>query len=253
MASTLRIIGSSPAVPRPNRANSCYLIRSEDATLVLELGSGALAKLLAVQDLRSIDALLISHMHADHFFDLVPLRYALKYEVERSQPLPVRLPSGGVKALRSVVSPFARYGSFFDGLMHVKEYSATEELQIGGAIVTFAKTRHYIQGYAMRVQLRDGVVAFSSDTAPTQSVIELARDADTFLCECGLGATGTESGRRGHSNAREAGEMATAAAVRRLVLTHYGASDESVELEKAARTTFSGPITVADDGLLLPV
>ncbi len=249
MACELRIVGSSAAVPRPNRANSCYLVRSTDTTIVLELGSGSLSKLLGVQDLASIDAVFISHMHADHFFDLVPLRYALKYQIERGTPLPVLLPPGGIRQLRTVVSPFAKSGSFFDGLIALDEYAPENDYRIGEASIAFAKTRHYIAAYAMRVQLEDSVIAFSSDTAPEQRVIDLARNADIFLCECGLGAAGGETGRRGHSNAREAGDMASHARAKHLVLTHYNAPDDSDELERNARRAFSGTITVADDGM----
>jgi ribonuclease BN (tRNA processing enzyme) len=251
--SSLYIVGSSPAVPRPNRANSAYLIRSEKLNLALELGSGALSKLLAVQDLVSLHAILISHMHADHFFDIVPLRYALKYEVQRASPLPVFVPPGGLKKMRTVVSPFARDHSFFDGTMTVTEYDPDESLRLRGARVTFAKSRHYIEAYAMRVKLSEGTIVFSSDTAPNQNVVELARNADLFLCECGLGAAGQERGRRGHSNAEEAGAMAQAAGVKHLVLTHYAASQRPADLKRAAATTFRGKITVADDGLEIPL
>jgi len=250
MASELVIVGSSAAVPRPNRANSCYLIRNADTHIVLELGSGSFSKLLSVQDVASIDALFISHMHADHFFDLVPLRYALKYEIERSTLLPVFLPPGGIKQLRSVVSPFAKRGSFFEGMIALDEYAPDGEYRIAGATLTFAKTRHYIAAYAMRVQLEDATIAFSSDTAPEQRVVDLAQSADVFLCECGLGAQGAETGKRGHLNAREAGELASRARITHLVLTHYHASADPADLDRAARTAFSGRISVADDGIV---
>lgn len=253
MSSSLYVVGSSAAVPRPNRANSSYLIHSKNLTLALELGSGALAKLLAVQDVNALDALLVSHMHADHFFDIVPLRYALKYEIRRASPLPVFLPPGGLKKIRTVVSPFARGRSFFDGTMDVSEYAPASELRINGAGISFAKTRHYIDAYAMRIQLGDGTIVFSADTAPTQRVVDLARGADIFLCESGLGAAGEERGRRGHSNAKEAGATAQAAGVKHLVLTHYSASEEPADLERAARASFSGNVTVADDGMEISI
>jgi len=253
VSSSLYVAGSSSAVPRPNRANSSYLVRSRDLTLALDLGSGALAKLLAVQDVTALGALIVSHMHADHFFDIVPLRYALKYEMKRTSLLPVFLPPGGQKKLRTVVSPFARGRSFFEGTMDVAEYAPASELHINGAGISFAKTRHYIDAYAMRIQLGDGTVVFSADTAPTQNVIDLARDADIFLCETGLGAAGEERGRRGHSNAKEAGAMAQAAGVKHLVLTHYSASERPADLERAARASFSGNVTIADDGMEISI
>jgi ribonuclease BN (tRNA processing enzyme) len=251
--SALHVVGSSSAVPRPNRANSAYVIRSAGVTLGLELGSGALSKLFMVVDLRRLDALLISHMHADHFLDIVPLRYALKYQVTRRSPLPIFLPPGGRRALSSVVSPFAAGASFFRGVIELHEYNPAKMLDLASARVTFAKTRHYIDAYAMRIALRDGTIAFSSDTAPCRQVTDLAREADIFLCECGLGAKGTETGRRGHSNATESATMAQQAGVKHLVLTHYSQSERAQALHKCARQAFTGRISVADDGALYPL
>jgi ribonuclease BN (tRNA processing enzyme) len=252
-SSTLYIAGSSAAVPRPNRANSGYLIKSGTTALALELGSGALARLLSTFDVAALDALLVSHMHADHFFDIVPMRYALKYEIRRAAPLSVFLPPGGLEKLHTVVSPLEQDGSFFNGIMHLAEYAPHSQLDIGDAEITFARTRHYIDAYAMRVQLPDGVLVFSSDTAPTQSVVDIARDADLFLCECGLGALKQERDPRGHSNAKEAGAMAQSARVKHLVLTHYSSSVTPEELASAARSSFGGQITIADDGMEVPI
>lgn len=251
--SRLHIVGSSSAVPRPNRANSAYVVRSAGVTLGLELGSGALAKLLTVVDLRRLDALVISHMHADHFLDIVPLRYALKYQVHRRLPLPVFLPPGGRAALSRVVSPFAAAGTFFRGVVELHEYNPAKELELRSARIAFAKTRHYIDAYAMRITLRDGTIAFSSDTAPCRQVSDLACQADIFLCECGLGANGRETGRRGHCNAAESATMAKEAGVKHLVLTHYSESERPQELYRHARGVFTGSISVADDGAVYPV
>jgi ribonuclease BN (tRNA processing enzyme) len=158
-----------------------------------------------------------------------------------------------MRKLHSVVSSFARGGSFFDGTMKLSEYVPDHMLRVSGARIAFAKTRHYIDGYAMRLELSDGVIVFSSDTAPAETVAELARGADIFLCECGLGARGVEQGRRGHLNAAEAGAMAQAAGAKHLVLTHYSASQRPSDLKRAAKSTFSGKITVADDGMEIPL
>ena len=66
-------------MPRPGGASSSYLVRSDATAVLLDFGTGAFANLLLVLDPSRVDAIVVSHMHADHFFDLVPLRYALKY------------------------------------------------------------------------------------------------------------------------------------------------------------------------------
>lgn len=248
---SLYVAGSSSAVPRPGRANSGYLLRTPRAAIALEFGSGSFAKLRCVIDAANeLDAVVVSHMHADHFFDLIPLRYALRYEANRPARLPVYLPPGGKKVLQHVARAISDSPDFFGGVMDLQEYDAREHLEFTGCTLTFAPARHYIRAYAVRAETPGGVLAFSADTAPCEDVALLAADADIFLCEAALGSAGTESSDdRGHCNAAEAGELAAASRARRLVLTHYGANDEPQALLAAASRTFGGATSVADDGL----
>jgi ribonuclease BN (tRNA processing enzyme) len=188
-------------------------------------------------------------MHADHFFDLVPLRYALRYEMKRSKPLPVYLPPGGIRIARTIGRPLNEDTDFYDGVLDLREYSAEETLRTGGYTVRFAPTVHYIPAYAMRIEIGAIVFGYSADTAPCDAVPQLVREADVFLCESALGASGSERGRRGHLNAREAGELARRANVRHLLLTHYSAKADAGALRAAAARAYDGRITVADDGM----
>ncbi len=253
MSARLFIAGSSSAVPRPGRANSGYLLQTSSCALGVDLGSGALSRLREAIDIENISAVVISHMHADHFIDLIPLRYALRYEVHRLKPLPVYVPPGAIDILARVVRPLTEADNFFGGVFDLREYAPDESLRIADCSVRFAKTVHYIPAYAMRIETPDGVLGFSADTAPCAAVPKLVRGAEVFLCEAALGPRGHENGKRGHLNAQEAGEMAASADVRHLLLTHYGATAPPVELHDAAAASFKGPITIADDGLEIPL
>jgi ribonuclease BN (tRNA processing enzyme) len=200
-------------------------------------------------DIDDLSGVVISHMHADHFFDLVPLRYALRYEVSRKQPLPVYVPPGAMRILAEIAHPLKETDDFFDGVFELREYDPGQPLSIGECVMRFAPTVHYIPAYAMRIETPDGIAGYSADTAPCDAVPQLVREADLFLCEAALGASGRENGERGHMNAREAGEMARRAGARHLILTHYSSSASPVDLRDAAAQAFSGPITVADDGV----
>jgi ribonuclease BN (tRNA processing enzyme) len=249
------VVGSSCAIPRPGRACSAYMIEDEGAAFVLDFGSGAYASLRQHLDHDQIDAIVISHMHADHFLDLVTLRYAVRYGRHRSAPLPLWMPPGGIKALRSMVGIFAAEGreDFFDDAFALAEYDPNASLPIGSGRLTFAKTTHFIPAFAMRYESDAGTVTYSADTAPDQAVIALATHSDVFLCEATLADAQTESGQRGHCTAAQAGEMAQAAQVRCLVLTHYADDVSAVALERAARSTFSGNIIVGDDHQVLTI
>jgi ribonuclease BN (tRNA processing enzyme) len=251
----LVVVGSSSAAPRPGRACSSYLLRTANAAVVLDLGNGALGKLQLAIDYRRLDAVVVSHLHADHFLDVIPLRFALK----RRPPLhggrlPLWLPPGGAQILHQLCSMLTRSdeAAFLDEVFLVHEYDPARRLQIGDARLTFAQARHYIPAYAIRTESDGASIVYSADTAPCGTVVELAGDASLFLCEATLGL-GSEEEPRGHSSAYEAAEMAESAGAERLMLTHYSAADSADALVAAARERFEGPVLAADDGLELSV
>lgn len=252
----VRVVGSSASVPRPGRACTCQLIRTREAKILIDLGSGAFANLREVIDYPDIDAVVITHMHADHFLDLIPLRYGLKYgPLLRENRMPLWLPPGGEVQLRSLTATFSREGptDFLDEVFDVREYDPNGELYVGNVTLTFAKTVHYIDAYAVRAE-RDGAsVVYSSDTAPCKEVEELARGCNLFLCEAALGLATEPGPVRGHLSAVEAGQMAQNAGAHRLLITHYGSEFAADELADAARSVYHGPTAAADDGTELAV
>lgn len=245
----LYIAGSSSAVPRPGRANSGYLLRSGGQTLAIDFGTGVFARLRERLEPTQLDAIVISHMHADHFLDLIPLRYALRYEMRRKEPLPVYLPPGGIAIAQIIGNPLKETADFYEGVLELREYAPAAVLEIGACRFAFAPTVHYVPAYAMRVETAEAVFAYSADTAPCDAVPRLIREADIFLCEAALGPSGKENGQRGHLNAAEAGEMAHRAGAKHLVLTHYSAKARPADLQEAASRVFHGEITIADDGM----
>ncbi|MBV9233811.1 MAG: MBL fold metallo-hydrolase [Candidatus Eremiobacteraeota bacterium] len=246
----LQVVGSSPAMPRPGGANSCYLVRAPGSAVVLDIGSGAAGKLQCAAEYAAVDAILISHMHPDHFFDLVALRHGLKYgERTRTDPMPLWLPPGGIEVLSTLSTLISEGGrrSFFDDAYVIHEYEPAVPLFVGQLRITFARTQHFVSAYAIRVEHNGKTLTYSADTAPCDSVVEHARGADLFLCEAALGLD-SEQGERGHCNAYEAGEMASRAGARRLALTHYPARFSPPELVAAAKQRFDRTVELADDG-----
>jgi ribonuclease BN (tRNA processing enzyme) len=249
----LTVVGSSASTPRPGRACSSYLIADDETSLVLDLGSGAFANLRRHVDYNRLDAIVISHMHADHFIDLIPLRYALCYGPQRrKRKLPLYLPPDGERMLHALVSAFADEGGgdFLTEVFEVATYDPASSLRIGAGVIRFAPTAHYIPAYAVRYERHGQSIAYSADTAPDERIVALAREADLFVCESTLLANDVERGMRGHSSSREAGQMAQAAGVRRLALTHYAETATAHDLDEGACEFYSGEIVVADDHML---
>lgn len=219
--------------------------------LALDFGTGAFANIRRYVDYDRLDAVVISHMHADHFIDLIPLRYALCYgPLRRAGRMPLYLPPGGKQVIKTIASAFAPEGNgdFLDAVFAVHEYDPSGDLTLGAGTLRFAETTHYIPTYAIRYESGGTSVTYSSDTAPDARVTELARGTDLFLCEAtNLHGDHDDSGFRGHSTAAEAAHMATDAEVKRLILTHYSDQATPVDLGEAARDIFTRQIDVADD------
>lgn len=207
-------------------------------------------------DYDRLDAVVISHMHADHFIDLIPLRYALKYGPRpRRERLPLWMPPDGIAMLRQLVSAFASEGNgdFLDERFDIREYDPNRPLPMGDGQLHFALTTHYVPAYAIRYERNGTSLTYSADTAPDDHVIELAQKTDLFLCEATLLADDVEPGMRGHCSAAEAARMAAAAGARRLVLTHYSAEAQDRDLAGATQGIYGGEVLVADDHALIEV
>ena len=216
---------------------------------MFDLGTGAFANIRRHVDYDRLAAVVISHMHADHFIDLIPLRYALKYGSRRSdRKLAVYLPPGGLAILSALCDALPHEGSDFLGDVYdLQEYEPSRPLAIEGATLRFALTEHYIPAFAVRWERHGASVTYSADTARDERVAELARGCDVFVCEATLRHGEVEAGTRGHSSAADAAAMARDGGVRRLLLTHYGELSTARDLDLAAREVFDGEVLVADD------
>ena len=101
----LTILGASPAWTNPGGAGSGYLLRHNSTAVQIEIGSGTFGRLRESMPVDELDGVVISHMHGDHFLDLVPLCYGLRYGNIRARPLPVYVPPGCIQFQRSAAWP----------------------------------------------------------------------------------------------------------------------------------------------------
>lgn len=270
----LTILGGSAAAPNPGDASSGYLVTSGETALLLDCGSGVVARLRARIDERDLSAVVISHLHSDHTLDLIALRYALKYAPYRDgsrpgagrPPVPLYLPPGGVAFLRGLEAVFEAGNElgqdFWGDVFALREYGPQLEesaapLTVGALTIRFAPMRHYIPVWAMRLEEAGTgrVLTYSADTGPQAPLAEFAVGSDLFLCEATLlqQPAGQDPAHYGHLTAREAGQIATVAGVRRLVLTHLWHELGFDRSLAAARAAFAGPVERAHAGAVFKV
>jgi len=176
-------------------------------------------------------------MHADHFLDLVPYRYALEYGLPNSEghnKPRLYLPPQGVKSLNRVVSPFAESKTFFSDVFEVSEYKPEIPLQLGRFVVGFVAVRHYLPTYALSIT-GSKKLAYTSDSALCPELLQVAKDADLFLCNVGRCLGANIAHLWGHLLPEEAGALAKEAGVKRLMISHLWPScDRALSLQKAS-------------------
>jgi ribonuclease BN (tRNA processing enzyme) len=214
------VIGCSPAWPNPGGAQSGYLVESNGKRLLLDCGPGVLGRLRADDGgWPRVDAVAITHFHLDHWGDLVPWIFGSAYGPGRDAPKPeLWLPPGGEARLRELGARL----SFVDEIERafvVRGYGDAAPFEAAGLQVRAHALDHYTEPtHGLRVGDGERTLAYSGDTGPSQALVELARDADLFLCEATL--RGPEPAARGHLTEDEAVEAFRAAGAKRLVVIH---------------------------------
>jgi ribonuclease BN (tRNA processing enzyme) len=258
------VLGKSPSWQDASGACSGYLAQQNGCALLLDCGNGVFSKLRRILDYVDVDAVVISHMHADHFLDLVPFSYALSY-APRQQPVPVGgwpgtdqparprlyLPAGGGALLQRVVSCWGN-ADLIDNAFRVHEYDVGDTVSIGTLNVRFCEVPHYTTTFAVELASNGSRFTYSADCRPNEELVHFARDTDLLMIEATLPRP-ERDGMRGHLTAREAGEHGRFASAHRLVLTHY--SDElDPDLTAAeAADSFGGPVELAQEGAVYTV
>ena len=229
----LTVLGASAAYPGPGGACSGYLVQEGKTNLLVDCGTGVLSNLQKAIALQQVNNIVISHFHADHFFDLIPYRYALTRSLFRDVRPALYLPPGGKKALLKTVSTFDKSAAFFSDYFQIEEYNPKEDIKIGNLDVEFASVKHYIPAYAMSISGRKKLV-YSADSGLCEELADIAQGADLFLCEATRCAE--DDGEWGHLLASDAVKLAKNAKVKKLILTHFWPDhDYSKELDQASK------------------
>ncbi len=244
----LTVIGASGSYPGPASPASCYLLEAEHEgklwRVLLDMGSGALGVLHTHIDPASVDAVLISHLHADHCLDLCGFYVLRRYHPDGAQP---RIPVWGpVDTARRMAKAYdldedPGMNEEFDFLLYPESFT------VGPFSVTAREVAHPVTAYGLRIEADGRVLAYSGDTGTCASLVETARDADFFLCEASF-IEEHDNPPDLHLTGAEAGRMATEAGARRLVLTHVPPwYDPAIALAEA-KETYAGELELAEPG-----
>ncbi len=242
----LTVLGSSGTYPRPGGACNGFLIQDVETNVVLDLGNGCLSNLLKVVDFTELDAVVITHMHIDHFGDLYPLFYALRFHTEEPWGLRVLMPEGGLRLMGCILGEDSR--EYLPRVFCEEPISADYLGEVGDMRLTFFPTCHPAEGYCVRLEGRDWKIAYSADTAPCPGLEAAAAGVDMFICEATLPASHSEEASHGHMTSIQAGEAAASAGVQWLMLTHIWPTFDPQDILDEVRGVYQGKVTLAREG-----
>jgi len=251
----ITIVGCSGSYAGPDSAASCYLVECEHDgrtwRILFDLGSGAFGQLQRYADPRDIDALFISHLHADHFYDISGYYVVRTWHPDGEMP---PLPTWGPKGMAKQIA--AGYGlkvhPGMKGAFDVAVYDG-QPIDVGPFTVHTARLKHPIRSYGFRVEAFGSAFAYSGDTGPCDELVELSRGADLFLCEAAFRSDSPDNPPNLHLTGREAGGAAKAAGVGRLVLTHIPPWHDKHNAFDEASDVFDGPIDLAEPGVVYDI
>jgi ribonuclease BN (tRNA processing enzyme) len=247
------VLGSGTAVPHPRRGSAGNMVRHGGCTLLVDAGLGTLQKLAVLGiSLAEPDVVAFTHLHLDHTAELAPLLFALRNAgIGRRKALSLL----GAPGFRDFYGKLRRtYGSWVEGGDYplLVEEITDRPVSLGTLVLTAVPVLHTPQSVAFRVEDpgTGKVVAFSGDTAVCPGLVEAARNADVAVFECSF-----PNGHKveGHMTPGEAGEVASVARVKKLILTHFYPECEEADILEQCRETFSGEILLAEDLLRVPV
>lgn len=240
------VLGLSGGYPAPGFACSGYLVEAGDTRVWMDAGSGTLSRLLGQCSLADLTAVLISHLHADHWTDLPLALHTLRFAFEREAPLAVYGPSGWMAAM-GIVAEWARED---DPVFVPHELRERETIEIGGlAVEPIGVVHSDLETFGFRISGEGRTLAYSADSAPCPPLDELAHDADLFICEALAPVDESEM----HLSGREAGSIAARSGTRRLLVTHLVPGAKRDEVLAAASDAFGGRVELAVEGLSVEV
>ncbi|MFD0356849.1 MBL fold metallo-hydrolase [Streptomyces sp. NPDC127110] len=250
----LTVLGS--ATPYASVDNPCsgYLVADGATRVWVDAGSGTLAQLQRYVALDGVDAIWLSHLHADHSADLLTAYYAALYaDIRLRAPIPLYGPPGTADRLAGFLTNGATR-SPVEAAFAVHELHDGHRVRVGSLTLTSRAVAHGIPAFAVRVDAAGGgSLVYSGDTAPCPALTRLAQGCDVLLCEAESDRPPADGEQPVHHTPEDAGDTAAAAGAARLIVTHVGRALGPGQAVARAATRFAGPVDHADPGAVFTV
>ena len=245
MTAKVTVLGCSGTYPANGNACSSYLVDDGRSQLLLDAGNGSLARLTQVVDITDIDGVVLSHLHPDHFVDLVAMAYALRFHPSGPLEVDVWAPAGAEEMLTRHLDDDSK--EKFGANVRVHEIGPGTRVSVGDISLQTFDSNHPANAMSVRVEAGGAVVAYSGDTGGSDELVECARDADLFICDA-TWTNGSGPHPPGlHLTGEEAGRHAARARARRLLITHVSPYESPEQVAAEASAVYDGETLIAED------
>ena len=254
----LTIVGCSGSLSGPDSAASSYLLQApyQDRifSLLLDCGPGAMGALYRHMDPREVDAIGLSHLHADHCMDLCGYYVAARYSPTAPWPRrPVYAPTNAASrmALAYEVPGETESGDQGPSIAEHFDWRTWQPSQrIGPFTVQTIPVEHPVEAYAIRVQEDapgGGAMVYSGDTGPSEALVQLAAGVELLLVESSFLDDPDNPGGM-HMSGKQAAGIGQTAGVGAIVLTHIPPWYDADRVLAEATPHFDGPVSLAKPG-----
>jgi ribonuclease BN (tRNA processing enzyme) len=244
----LTVLGAGPAyTDRPGATGASYLVSRGDTHVLLDLGQGSLPRLFTAVPPDRLAAVVISHLHPDHFIDLVALRHYLRWEFDPPRRVRVLGPRGLADRLDALHGEPGFAAQALD-----TEVLGTDERLVGSLRVKAGLVYHTDESYGIRVSPAEGGpgVVYSGDCGRATDLAPLIEPGDTLLSEASYGPGPVEPG-VAHLDGPAVGALAADAGVGRVLLTHLQMGYDPDETVRSVEARYAGPVTFVWPGSVI--
>ena len=239
----LDVLGAGPAyTDKVGAAGASYLIRAGSTAIVLDLGQGSFPRLAATLEPSTVDAVFVSHLHPDHFIDLVAMRHYLRWQFEPERHVRVIAPTG----LAGRIDALHDEPGFTAATLDVEPIP--DEVAVGPLRIQAIRVTHTADSHAFRVSLADGPgLVYTGDCGRARDVEPLIVPGDWLLSEVSFGPGPVAAGAM-HLDGPAVGGLATSSGIGRVLLTHLQMGFDADATVASVRARYEGPVDLVHPG-----